>query len=436
MLRFHLIFQLHMKSVNRINSALLAFLFLSLQLNAQTSRKDLERQRKQTEEQIALTKKILKETKNKKNKSLKELVSISRLIEKREELIVTINEEIVYVNSDVENKKDDIDSLNSQLDKEKKNYSKAIVQSYKNRKVYNNALYLFAAKSFNQLFQRLKFIQYLSEAQTRFLAKIEHNKNELEKRLSELIGLKDSKERLVKNKESELNELEQNKTQKNKAIISLTGKEKELKEQLDKQKKAKDNLNAQINAIIAKEIAEARKKAKAQASKTSKTESKSKGDNKTNPKVESKEPLLTPEAKELSDNFAANKGKLPWPVEKGFISERFGTHAHAKLDQVMIQNNGIDIQSVNGSFARCVYKGTVAAIISIPGMGKTVLVNHGEYFTVYSKLKNVTVSQGQILNLKQNIGTVDEDEDGATEIHFEIWMNQDKQNPEIWLAKK
>ncbi len=425
-----------MKSVNRINSALLAFLFLSLQLNAQTSRKDLERQRKQTEEQIALTKKILKETKNKKNKSLKELVSISRLIEKREELIVTINEEIVYVNSDVENKKDDIDSLNSQLDKEKKNYSKAIVQSYKNRKVYNNALYLFAAKSFNQLFQRLKFIQYLSEAQTRFLAKIEHNKNELEKRLSELIGLKDSKERLVKNKESELNELEQNKTQKNKAIISLTGKEKELKEQLDKQKKAKDNLNAQINAIIAKEIAEARKKAKAQASKTSKTESKSKGDNKTNPKVESKEPLLTPEAKELSDNFAANKGKLPWPVEKGFISERFGTHAHAKLDQVMIQNNGIDIQSVNGSFARCVYKGTVAAIISIPGMGKTVLVNHGEYFTVYSKLKNVTVSQGQILNLKQNIGTVDEDEDGATEIHFEIWMNQDKQNPEIWLAKK
>lgn len=424
-----------MKSVNKLNCILLAFLFLSIQLNGQISRKDLEKQRKQTEEQIALTKKILKETKSKKNQSLKELVSISRLIEKREELITTINTEIQYVNNDVEQKKDDIDSLNSQLDIEKKNYAKAIIQSYKNRKVYNNALYLFAAKSFNQLFQRLKFVQYLSEAQTRFLAKIDNNKKELEHRLAELLGLKESKVKLVKNKESEVNELEQDKNQKNKAIISLTGKEKELKAQLDKQKRAKENLNAQINAIIAKEIAEARKKAKEQASKTTKTNPKT-GDKKTDTKVEPKEPLLTPEAKELSDNFAANKGKLPWPVEKGFISERFGTHAHAKLDQVMIQNNGLDIQSVSGSAARCVYKGTVAAIISIPGMGKTVLVNHGEYFTVYSKLKNITVSQGQTLSLKQTIGTVDEDEDGATEIHFEIWLNQDKQNPEIWLAKK
>lgn len=425
-----------MKNVNNINCIVLAFLFLGSQLYGQTSRKDLERQRKQTEEQIALTKKILNETKSKKNQSLKELVSISRLIEKREELITTINTEIQYVNSDVEQKKDDIDSLNTQLDKEKKNYAKAIVQSYKNRKVYNNALYLFAAKSFNQLFQRLKFIQYLSAAQTRFLVKIENNKKALEQRLAELLGLKVSKERLVKNKETEVNELEQDKNQKNKAIISLTGKEKELKAQLDKQKKAKENLNAQINAIIAKEIAEARKKAKEQASKTAKKETKTDNSNKTNPKTENKEPLLTPEAKELSDNFAANKGKLPWPVEKGFISEHFGTHAHAKLDQVMIQNNGLDIQSVSGSSARCVYKGTVAAIISIPGMGKTVLVNHGEYFTVYSKLKNITVSQGQSLSLKQTIGTVDEDEDGATEIHFEIWLNQDKQNPEIWLAKK
>jgi len=425
-----------MKNVNRVNCILLALLFLASQLNGQTSRKDLEKQRKQTEEQIALTKKILNETKSKKNQSLKELVSISRLIEKREELITTINSEIQYVNNDVEQKKDDIDSLNSQLDKEKKNYAKAIVQSYKNRKVYNNALYLFAAKSFNQLFQRLKFIQYLSAAQTRFLVKIENNKLQLEQRLAELLGLKVSKELLVKNKESEVNELEQDKNQKNKAIISLTGKEKELKAQLDKQKRAKENLNAQINAIIAKEIAEARKKAKEQASKTAKKENKTDNTKKTDPKAEAREPLLTPEAKELSDNFAANKGKLPWPVEKGFISEHFGTHAHAKLDQVMIQNNGLDIQSVSGSTARCVYKGTVAAIISIPGMGKTVLVNHGEYFTVYSKLKNITVSQGQTLSLKQTIGTVDEDEDGATEIHFEIWLNQDKQNPEIWLAKK
>lgn len=406
---------------------------------AQVSRKDLEKQRKQTEEQITLTKKILKETRNKKDKSLKELTTINRLIETREELITTINSEIQYVNSDVEKNKTEIDSLNSRLDFEKKNYAKAIVQTYKSRKVYNNALYLFAARSFNQLFQRLKFIQYLSSAQTRFLAKIEFNRKALENKLEELIGLKVSKEKLVRNKTSEVRELEQDKTQKNNTIASLTGKEKELKAQLDKQKRAKENLNAQINNIIAKEIAEARRKAKEQAAARagkSATKPSEKGKPVTGAKEEVKVPLLTPEARELSNNFEANKGKLPWPVEKGFISERFGTHPHAKLDQVMIQNNGLDIQSINGASARCVYKGTVAAVITIPGMGKTVLVNHGEYFTVYSKLKNVMVSQGQVLTLKQPIGTIDEDEDGSTEVHFEIWLNQEKQNPEVWLAKK
>ncbi|MES2617438.1 MAG: peptidoglycan DD-metalloendopeptidase family protein [Bacteroidota bacterium] len=425
-----------MNVLNKCHILLLAMLFLYTETFAQLSRKELEKQRKQTEEQISLTKKILNDTKQKKNKNLRELVSINRLIEKREELIQTINTEIQYVNSDVEQKNKDMDSLNYQLDREKKNYAKAIVQTYKNRKVYNNALYLFAAKSFNQLFQRLKFVQYLSQAQTRFLAKIDEKKMQLENKLAELLGLKVSKEKLARVKASEVKELEVDKSEKNKAIVSLTGKEKELKQQLDKQKKAKENLNARINELIAREIAEARKKAKAQAAKSGKVTEKTTKGSTTTPKVETKEPTLTPEAKELSDNFAANKGKLPWPVEKGFISERFGTHPHAKLDQVMIQNNGLDIQSTSGATARCVYKGTVAAIITIPGMGKTVLVNHGEYFTVYSKLKDVTVSQGQTLTLKQTIGTVDEDEDGATEIHFEIWLNQDKQNPESWLMKK
>lgn len=425
-----------MNALNKCYILLLALLFLHTQTFAQISRKELEKQRKQTEEQISLTKKILNDTKQKKNKNLRELVSINRLIEKREELIQTINTEIQYVNSDVEQKNKDMDSLNYQLDTEKKNYAKAIVQTYKNRKVYNNALYLFAAKSFNQLFQRLKFVQYLSQAQTRFLAKIDEKKMQLENKLAELLGLKVSKEKLAKAKASEVKELEVDKSEKNKAIVSLTGKEKELKQQLDKQKKAKENLNARINELIAREIAEARKKAKAQAAKSGKVIDKTTKGSTTTPKTEAKEPTLTPEAKELSDNFAANKGKLPWPVEKGFISERFGTHPHAKLEQVTIQNNGLDIQSTSGAIARCVYKGTVAAIITIPGMGKTVLVNHGEYFTVYSKLKDVSVSQGQTLTLKQTIGTIDEDEDGATEIHFEIWLNQDKQNPESWLMKK
>lgn len=422
-----------MKRLNKPIALILACVVLFVQAPAQATRKELEKQRKQTEEQIALTKKILKETKSKKQQSLKEITTLTRLIEAREALLNTINTEIEFVGRDVEQKKDQVDSLNSQIDQEKKNYARAIVQSYKNKKVYNNALYLFAAKSFNQWVLRYRFSKYLSEAQQKYLIRINNNKLMLEGRLKELIGLKQSKEILAKNKELEKRELETDKKEKNKVVVALTGKEAELKAKLEKQKKAKENLNAQINAIIAKEMQKAREQ---QAKKVAKSSGqKSEGTAKTG-KTESKTPSITPEVKQLSDNFASNKGKLPWPVEKGFISERFGTHAHEKLDQVTIQNNGVDIQTNAGSTARCIHKGTVTAIIFIPGMGNAVIVNHGEYFTVYSKLKDVSVAQGQSLSLKQTIGTIAEDEDGSTEIHFELWYNQDKQNPEIWLARK
>jgi len=420
----------------QINIITLIVLFFSLTIGSfGQSKKDLEKQRKKTEEEIALTKKILKETKNKKQQSIREIVTISRLIEKREELINTINEEIIYVNKDVEGKKNDIEILNNQIDLEKKNYAKAIVQSFKSKKVYNNSLYLFAAKSFNQLFLRFRFSAYLNAAQEKFLFRIDEKKTELENILQELLGLKVSKEKLANNKKSEVKELEQDKTEKNKVVVALTGKESELKKSLEKQKKAKENLNAQINAIIAKEIAAARKKAIDQRSTAGKSDGKTNDKNGSKPKTENNIPSVTPEVKQLSDNFAANKGRLPWPVEKGFISERFGSHAHEKLDQVTVQNNGIDIQASRGSNARCIHKGTVTAIINIPGMGKAVIINHGEYYTVYSKLKDVSVSQGQTVSFKQIIGSIAEDEDGATEIHFEIWFNQDKQNPELWLAR-
>lgn len=424
--------------MQKLSKIIAFFLCFSVLLIQAQSRKELENKRKKTEQQIALTQKILKETKYKKTQSIKELTAIARLIEKREELINDLNQEITYVSGDIEHKKVEIDSVNSQLEKEKKNYAKAIVQTYKSKKVYNNSLYLFAAKSFNQLFQRLRFNKYLSKAQEKFLTKINEEKISLEIKLKELFALKGSKETLALNKQVEVKKLEGDKQQKNKVVVALSGKEAELKASLEKQKKAKENLNAQINAIIAREIAEAKRKAAEKAKIAAAKASKNTSSNKENP---TKEPTpksyeVLPEVKLVSDHFAANRGKLPWPVEKGFISDRFGSHPHAKLDQVMIQNNGIDIRTPENAVARSVHKGTVTAIITIPGMGKAVLVSHGEYYTVYSKLKDIQVSQGQELALKQAIGTVAEGEEGASEIHFEIWYNQDKQNPETWLIRK
>lgn len=402
----------------------------------QLSRKELELQRKKTEEQIALTKKILKETKNKKQQNLREIKTIARLIESREQLLQTINQEIDLVNKDVDVKNTELVGLDLELYKERKNLAKAIVQSYKNKKIYNNALYLFSARNFNQFVLRLKFTRYLSEAQEKYLFRIEKKKNEINVKINELEDLKKSKEVLARNKSIEVKELEGDKNKKSVAVKALDGKEADLKAQLDKQKKARENLNAQINAIIAQELRKAREKSAKTAANNTKKGSGSTNKGKT-PEIKDKNtPDVTPEVKLLSDNFESNKGKLPWPVANGFISERFGTHAHEKLDHITVQNNGIDIQTSDGAKARCIHKGTVTAIITIPGIGKAVIVNHGEYFTVYSKLREVSVSQGQSLTLKQEIGTIMEGEDGATEIHLEIWYNQEKQNPESWLARK
>jgi murein hydrolase activator len=420
-----------MKNINQLLALILCFALSLNSIHGQT-RKELEKKRKKTEAEIAFTKKILRETTNKKQKSLKEIKTIARLIEAREQLLNTISAEIGLYGKDISTKTLEKDSLKQQIEYEKKKYAKAIVQSYKSKKVYNNSLYLFTAKTINQLIHRLKFTKYLSAAQEKYMNSIQEKTELLSKKIDELMNLRESKKLLAQNKQLEVKELESDKSQKNKVIKALDGKESELRAKLAKQNKAKQNLNSQIDAIIALELKKekerqaklAREKAKKEGTKVPE---KSSGDNAN---------TVTPEVKLLSNNFAANRGNLPWPVEKGFISERFGNHAHEKLDQVTVQNNGIDIQTTKGSKARCIHKGTVTAIITIPGMGKAVIVNHGEYYTVYSKLSSVSVSQGESLALKQEIGTIMQDEDGVTEVHLEIWYNQDKQNPEIWIAKK
>jgi septal ring factor EnvC (AmiA/AmiB activator) len=420
-----------MKNINQLLSLILCFALSLNSIQGQT-RKELEKKRKKTEAEIAFTKKVLRETTNKKQKSIKEIKTIARLIEAREQLLNTISAEIGLYGKDISTKTLEKDSLKLQIEYEKKKYAKAIVQSYKSKKVYNNSLYLFTAKTINQLIHRLKFTKYLSAAQEKYMNSIQEKTELLSKKIDELMNLRESKKLLAQNKQLEVKELESDKSRKDKVVKALDGKESELRAKLAKQNKAKQNLNSQIDAIIALEL----KKEKERQAKLAREKAKKDGTKVPDKPAGDNANAVTPEVKLLSNNFAANKGKLPWPVEKGFISERFGNHAHEKLDQVTVQNNGVDIQTTKGSKARCIHKGTVTAIITIPGMGKAVIVNHGEYYTVYSKLSSVSVSQGESLALKQEIGTIMQDEDGVTEVHLEIWYNQDKQNPEIWIAKK
>ena len=186
--------------------------------------------------------------------------------------------------------------------------------------------------------------------------------------------------------------------------------------------KQKQNAAKKIDQAIAKIIAEEIRKAQEEAKKAGKN-------NKGFP--------LTPEAQELSNSFEANKGKLPWPVGKGFISGQFGEHPHPTLKNVKVQNNGIDITTDKGNIGRSVFNGTVSKVIIIPGEGKAILVNHGAYFTLYSYFKEVYVAAGDKITTKQNLGVlISEESESGSNMHLEIWKGMTKLNPESWIFKK
>jgi septal ring factor EnvC (AmiA/AmiB activator) len=145
---------------------------------------------------------------------------------------------------------------------------------------------------------------------------------------------------------------------------------------------------------------------------------------------------MTPAALALSESFASNKGILPWPVERGYISQNFGTYPHPEFQNITLQNNGIDISTSKGSNAKCVFKGTVSAILSIPGEGQAILVNHGEYFTVYSRLEEVFVHKGEQISVGTNLGKIMQDDEGKYILQFQLWEGQEKQNPQTWLKRR
>ena len=220
---------------------------------------------------------------------------------------------------------------------------------------------------------------------------------------------------LIKEKEKEKEALNSTIASSKQTLGKLQQNESELRKQLKQQIKQRAKLNKEIDRIIAAEIKKSRK-ANAGTFK------------------------LTPEAKELSNKFSKNKGKLPWPTEKGVITGTFGIHSHPVLPGIKIENNGIDIATESGSVVRAVYKGTVSAILDFKNMGKAVIVNHGAYRTVYSNLNEVFVKQGQAVDTKQFLGTVlTNRQTGKTEAHFEIlYINSKgqfiKQNPALWIS--
>lgn len=395
-------------------------------------KKQKEAERRKKLEEIAYTKKILEETQNKKSQSLSALQALNKQIKNRKELIETFKDEITTIDQEIELRQKWIDTLEDELTELKKEYAQVIYNSYKNKNQYTTITMIFSSKTFNQALRRIKYIQAITNFRKEQVALIKEKKAALTQNIEELTLSKTDKTTLVIMQEGEKTKLENDKGQENTILITLKSKERKLRADLKAKQKAVDKLDKKIQEIIKQEIAEAARKERERIERERKKKE-AEGAPPAAPKTA--ESTMTPEAIKLSADFLSNKGRLPWPVANGFISQGYGKHQHPTLRNVTTENNGIDITTTKGTKARAVFSGKVSAIIPIPGLGKTILINHGEFFTVYSNLATTNVTPNDPVTLKQEIGMVDTNEEGKTAIHFELWKGTEKQDPALWLYK-
>ena len=393
------------------------------------SKEELQDKKEQLQNEITLTNDLLNEAKKDKNTSINTLSTLKRKIAARDEMISTFGIEIgLYekriqqIEQEVLATEESIIQKQAELQSLKDEYAKLVYHAYHNRGAYDRLAFIFSAHSFHQAYKRIKYFQQYSRFRQRQVNLIEEKEAELE---AELLSLKQSKAMLLveKNKktkalvdtQSEKKQLDSEKEQQQSLVNELSKKEKQLKTELQTKEQQAKVLDAQIRKIIEEEI----RKAKDAAASTG-TPSFS----------------MTPEQKELAENFTTNKGTLPWPVERGVITERFGKQKHPVLPGILTYNNGIKITTEKGSSTRAIFDGTVSRILNIPGAGKAIIVSHGDYFSVYSNLSDVYVTAGQSLKTKQEIGLVSTNPNtNETITELQIWKGNKKLNPAQWLYR-
>lgn len=412
-----------------IAAILLLCLGLLPQQAQSQSRKQLEAKRKKMQRVIAEQKKALSSTQKEKTVTLDKLNSLNQIIQQRQVVIKNLGVEIRSVNYELTQKQKYLDSLTKEHDAQKLKLKKTIVKAYKTRKSGREIAFVFSSKSIAQAMRRWKYLGKISGYRRHQISAIVAQAQSLGKTINQLESVKQEKSVLMGENEKESKELEVDKQSKQTLVKELSGREEELRDRIRDNEKAIARLNNEISRLIAKEIeAERKRKARASASAAKSRSGKTGGAEKEN--------TLSPQARAIGGAFSKNRGSLPWPVDRGFVSQTFGVHEHPDLEGITTVNNGVDITSPRGSFASAVFEGTVSAILNIPGQGQAVLVNHSDYFTVYSHLSVVLVEKGQVIRMKQHIGKVMTDEDGKSILQFQIWHGQDKQNPQSWLQGK
>ncbi len=375
----------------------------------QKTKAQLQKEKQQNLEKIKEVEKILSETSSQKKNTIGELSAVKQRINAQETLIGSIKNEINYLDNDIDENNEFIRALRDDLKKLKKEYASMLYAAQKANNSATRLTFLFSAESFQQLVMRMQYMKQYSEKRKQQAVAILAVQDELSGQVKIIESKRNEKNTLLGEEVSENKKLNGLKDQQNKLVKNLEKQEKSLKQDLDEIKKSLAELDKKINEIIKEEIAKAAAEAKANAK------------SKTNTSYVA-----------LSASFQDNRSKFAWPAQ-GFVSMAFGRHQHPALKHVQIDNDGINIQTQQNEKVKTIFNGEVKMVAFLPSIGNSVIIAHGEYFTVYSGLKDVYVKKGQKVTTGQELGQLQVNSDGVSELRFQIRKNTTPLNPQLWL---
>ncbi|MEM9299010.1 MAG: peptidoglycan DD-metalloendopeptidase family protein [Bacteroidota bacterium] len=386
---------------------ILFFFFISAgstTLFAQKTKVQLQKEKQENLKKIQEAEKILAETKSQKQNTIGQLNALSQRIKTQEALIGSIRKEVVLLNGEIDENNLIINTLEEDVLKLKEEYGAMVYSAYKANQGFNKLTFLFSASSFNQFLMRLKYMEQYGETRQKQTEQIEKVQETLTSQITIIQSRMSEKNILLAEQLKEGKSLSQLKDSKNKLVANLQKEEKKLLSDLENRRTAVAKLEKYINDIIKEEMEKSRLAEKKDSEATLR----------------------------LSNNFAENKSKLPWPV-KGFVAQKFGRQNHPVLKRIVLENTGIQIQTTQNETVKSIFDGVVSQVAFIKYLGNTLLVSHGDYFTVYAGMKDVFVKRGQQIITGQELGTVLTNQEGVSELKFEIRKNEKPLDPQQWL---
>ncbi|CAI8159743.1 MAG: Murein hydrolase activator EnvC [Bacteroidota bacterium] len=379
---------------------------------AQDKKATLEAQKKRLQQEIVQINALLKSSAKKRANVLTEVETVQLKMDRQDALIRLTNRQINRLNQEITLNLRNIEQLRTELTQLKKDYAEMIVAARKNQSTQNRLMFLLSSESFWQAYKRMAYMKQYAAYRKQQGEQIATKTKTLQQFTNDLVAQRKDKERLIRENRDAQKALDTVRARQNSLVQQLKRKEKSYAAQIKKKQKQQAAIDKEINRLIREAIAASNKKAGAKTTSF----------------------VLTPEAKALAANFAANKGRLPWPVEKGIVIQKFGTQRHSVVRTTTIKSNGVTLSVPSGVEARSVFEGKVLNIVQFKGSNPIVLVQHGNYITSYKNLSKVYVKKGDKLRAKQAIGQIFTNKDtGKTALQFSLFQNTTPQNPALWL---